>query len=172
MIPTNILSILKILCSVLISLIGILYAYRIIFSIVGLFCTKKFPRAEKLHRYAFVIAARNEEAVIGNLLDSIKRQNYPADKLTVFVVADNCTDRTAEIARLHGAVCYERSDRDHCTKGYAMQYLFRMIDKEYGIEAFDGYFVFDADNLLKNDFVSQYLSSCRHSSRAGRFHPT
>lgn len=139
----------------MISLIGFLYAYRVIFSIVGLFYTKKFPKAKKFHKYAFVIAARNEEAVIGNLLDSIKRQDYPAELLTVFVAADNCTDRTAEIARLHGAVCYERADKEHCTKGYAMQYLFRMIDREYGIESFDGYFVFDADNLLKNDFVSR-----------------
>jgi len=139
----------------LLSLIGALYAYRAFFSIVGFFSTKRFPKARKYHRYAVVIAARNEEAVIGNLLSSIKRQDYPAGKITVFVVADNCTDRTAEIARQHGAVCFERFDGEHCTKGYAMQFLFRKIEEEYGIEAFDGYFVFDADNLLKSDFVSR-----------------
>ncbi len=151
----NFLLILKVICSILISVIGILYAYRTIFFIVGIFFTKKFPEAKRFHRYAVVIAARNEEAVIGNLLDSIRKQDYPADQVTVFVVADNCTDRTAKIAREHGAVCYERFDKEHCTKGYAMQYLFQRIAEDYGIEAFEGYFVFDADNLLKSDFISR-----------------
>ena len=134
-------------------LIGVLFAYRTVFSVIGLFSTKKFPKAKKMHRFGVVIAARNEEAVIGNLIDSIVKQDYPSDKLTIFVVADNCTDRTAEIARAHGAVCYERFDEEHCTKGYAMNFLFRRIEEEYGITSFDGYFVFDADNLLKQDFV-------------------
>ena len=46
---------------------------------------------------AFVIAAHNEEAVIGNLVRSIKAQNYPAELIDCFVVADACTDRTAEV---------------------------------------------------------------------------
>lgn len=146
---------LKNICTVLMMLIGILFAYRTLFSIVGLFWTKKFPKAKKFHRYGVVIAARNEEAVIGKLIDSINKQDYPTDKLKVFVVADNCTDRTAEIARAHGAVCYERTDLEHCTKGFALNFLFRRIEKDYGITAFDGYFVFDADNLLKQDFVSR-----------------
>ena len=47
-----------------------------------------------MHKYAVVIAARNEEKVIGNLLDSIKQQDYPSELVTTFVVADNCTDKT------------------------------------------------------------------------------
>jgi len=134
-------------------LIGLLYAYRVIFSVIGFFYTKKFPEASEYHKYAVVIAARNEEAVIGNLLDSINRQDYPSDKIKVFVVADNCSDKTAEIAREHGALCYERFDSEHCTKGYALQFLFRNIENDFGIESFEGYFIFDADNLLKSDFI-------------------
>lgn len=136
-------------------LIGVLYAYRTVFCVLGLFSTKKFPKAKHFHRYAVVIAARNEEAVIGNLIDSINRQDYPADKITVFVVADNCTDKTADVAREYGAVCYERTDEEHRTKGYALQFLFQRIREDYGIQSFDGYFIFDADNLLKQDFVSR-----------------
>ena len=55
-----------------------------------------------------MVAARNEEKVIGNLLDSIAKQDYPKELITTFVVADNCTDKTAKIARKFGAVCYER----------------------------------------------------------------
>ncbi len=141
------------ICGLLISIVGILYASRTVYTVVGLFTTKKFPSAKTEHTYAVIIAARNEEAVIGNLIESIHKQDYPSDKIKIFVVADNCTDGTAEAARAHGAVCYERRDTKHATKGYALQYLFREIDRDYGIESVDGYFVFDADNLLKSDFI-------------------
>lgn len=130
-------------------------AYRVIYFFIGLFWTRKFKPAKKKHKYAIVIAARNEEAVIGNLLDSIKKQDYPKELLTVFVVADNCTDKTAEIARKNGAVCYERFDDEHKTKGFALQYLFERIEEDFGRMNFEGYFVFDADNLLKRDYISK-----------------
>lgn len=137
------------------SVIGAIYAYRTIFTVVGFFFTKKFRPAENLHKYAVVISARNESAVIGNLIESINLQDYPSELVTVFVVADNCDDNTAEIARAHGAVCYERHDKEHATKGFALQFLFENIERDYGIESFEGYFVFDADNLLKRDFISR-----------------
>lgn len=141
------------ICNILILILGLLYSYQTLYIILGLFFTKKFKKAEKFHNYAVVVCARNEEKVIGGLVDSIKKQDYPADKLTVFVVADNCTDNTAKVARQNGAVCYERWDSKNCTKGYALQYLFNMIEKDYGIQSFEAYIMFDADNLLKRDFV-------------------
>ena len=149
------MQILLILCDLLITLFGLLYAYRTLYIVVGLFRTKRFAPAKVHHRYAVLIAARNEEAVIGNLLESIARQDYPADCITVFVCADNCNDRTAAIAREKGAICYARTDRDHCTKGYALQYMLEQIRRDYGPDAFEGYFIFDADNLLRRDYVSR-----------------
>lgn len=99
------------------------------------------------------MAARNEETVIGQLIDSIKQQDYPEELIDIFVVADNCTDSTAKVARDLGAVCYERFDDEHRTKGFALQYLTRCIKRDYGIDAYEGYFIFDADNLLKQDYV-------------------
>lgn len=142
-------------CNVLGAILGGLYAYRIIFGIFGIFCTKRFAHARRFHRYAVVVAARNEERVIGNLLESIAAQDYPTGKITVFVVADNCTDQTAAIARKHGAICYERFDTEHVTKGYALQFLFDRIGEDYGRDTFEGYFVFDADNLLAHDYISR-----------------
>ena len=130
-------------------------AYRVIFTIIGFFWTRKFKPAKKKHRYAICIAARNEEMVIANLLDSIKKQDYPKKLLTVFVVADNCTDNTAKIARDKGAICYERFDDKNKTKGYALQYLFDRIEDDYGRNRYEGYFIFDADNLLKKDYISK-----------------
>lgn len=137
------------------AVLSALVVYKIAFKIIGLLFTRKFPKARKNHKYAVVIAARNEEKVIGNLLDSISKQDYPSGLVTVFVVADNCTDSTAEIARKHGAVCYERFDNEHKTKGFALQFLFEKIGEDYGRDSFEGYFVFDADNLLKTDYITR-----------------
>ena len=129
--------------------------YKTFYWLVGLFFTRKFKPAKNKHKYAILIAARNEKAVIGNLLDSIKKQDYPQELLTTFVVADNCTDNTAEIARNCGAICYERFDNEHKTKGFALQYLLEKIEEDYGRMSFEGYFIFDADNLLKKDYISR-----------------
>ena len=144
-----------VVCNILLFLIGFFYIYRSIYAVVGVFYTKKFSPAKRQHKYAVVIAARNEEAVIGNLLDSIAKQDYPKELVTVFVVADNCTDNTAEMAKEGGAVVYRRFDKEYCTKGYALQYLFEQIERDYGIARFEGFFVFDADNLLKRDYINR-----------------
>ena len=129
--------------------------YVTIYWLIGIFFTRKFKPAKKNHKYGIVIAARNEKLVIGNLLDSINQQDYPRDLLTVFVVADNCTDNTAEIARKKGAIVYERFDNERKTKGFALEFLFDNIEKDYGTQNFEGFFVFDADNLLKKNFISK-----------------
>lgn len=141
------------------SFIGNILNYRTIYIITGFFATRKFPKAKKLHKYAVLIAARNEQTVIGNLIESIRAQDYPAELVDIFVVADNCTDRTADVAREYGAICYERHDLDHRTKGFALQFLVERIREDYGIDAYEGYFIFDADNLLKEDFISRMNDS-------------
>ena len=136
-----------------------IYKYREVYKVTGIFATRKFKEAKNKHKYAILVAARNEETVIGNLIDSIEQQDYDQSLITVFVVADNCTDGTAKIARERGAICYERFDPDHRTKGYAVQYLVERIREDYGIESFDGYFLFDADNLLKQDYITRMNES-------------
>ncbi len=143
------------LLAVLSSIVAVFYWNRTVYSIVGFFATRKFAPAKNYHKYAVLVAARNEETVIGNLIDSIKKQDYPSDLIDIFVVADNCTDATAAAATRAGAVCYERQDPDHRTKGFALQYLVECIRRDYGIDSYEGYFIFDADNLLKVDFVSR-----------------
>lgn len=135
--------------------LGIFGIHSTLYWVIGFFFTRKFKPAKNQHKYAVCIAARNEEPVIGNLIDSIKRQDYPGELVTIFVVADNCTDNTAKIARENGAICYERFNDKDRTKGFALQFLFENIRKDYGIEAFEGYFIFDADNLLEKDYISR-----------------
>ena len=74
-------------------------------------------------------------------------------------MADNSDDRTYEIAKSLGAKCYERKDTKHRTKGFALQYLVECIRRDYGIDSYEGYFIFDADNLLKSDFISRMNDS-------------
>lgn len=144
---------------ILASIVSILYAPRAVYAVVGFFKTRKFPEAKKLHKYAVLIAARNEEKVIGNLIESIRQQDYPKELVDIFVVADNCTDSTAAICRAKGAVCYERQDPDRRTKGFALQFLVERIREDFGIESYEGYFIFDADNLLKRDYISRMNES-------------
>ena len=141
------------------SLISKMYVTRPYFSLLGCFAKRKFPEAKKQHKYAIMVAARNEAGVIGNLLESIHAQDYPQELVDVFVVADNCDDNTAEVARSHGAVCYERFDDQHRTKGFALQFLVEQIRRDYGIEHYEAYFVFDADNLLKKDYITRMNES-------------
>ncbi len=140
------------------TLFVLLYLYQFFYIFVSLFFRKKeevrrnIPE-EKKHRYAFMIAARNESSVIAPLIESIRKQNYPADLIQVFVVADNCTDDTAEVARGAGAVVYERFNQTAIGKGYALNYGFHQVFQDYGEKAFDGFFIFDADNLLSENYV-------------------
>ena len=140
-------------------ILAILTVYKTFYLIIGTFFTRIFPKAKKNHKYGIVIAARNEEKVIGNLLDSINKQDYPKNLITTFVVCDNCTDNTRKVAEKHGAICYERHDDIHKTKGYALKYLFECIEKDYKRRSFEGFFVFDADNLLETDYITRMNES-------------
>lgn len=149
----------KVINSLIVGAISTMIGFRAYYKIIGFFFTRKFKPAKNNHKYAILIPARNESKVIGHLLDSIAEQDYPQDLITVFVIADNCSDNTAEIARNKGAICYERFDNERRTKGFALQYLFERIEEDYGRTSFEGYFIFDADNLLKPDYISRMNDS-------------
>ena len=128
------------------------YAYQLFFLVVP-FTRKQEPhKPEVLHRFAILICARNESAVIADLIQSNRNQTYDQSLITVFVMADNCTDNTAEIARREGAVVYTRFNKEKVGKGYALEQLLINIEEDYP-QTFDGFFVFDADNVLDRRFV-------------------
>ena len=102
-------------------------------------------------KFALIVAAHNEETVIAHIVDSLNRQNYPKSLFDVFVIADNCTDKTAKIAREHGARVYERRNSSARGKGHALEWMFQQIfDME---ESYDAISVFDADNLVAANYL-------------------
>lgn len=133
----------------------LLVAHFSIFGVVGLFKRKLFPSADKKLRYGIIIGARDEQAVIGNLIESIKASDYPQDKIQIFVVAHNCTDDTAKVAREAGATVYEYNNPDECTKGYAARYLFKQIERDFGTQNYAGFITLDADNVLDTKFIEK-----------------
>ena len=107
------------------------------------------------HRFAILIPARNESAVIKQLLDSLHSQEYPQKDIDIFVIADNCTDDTAKIAEQNGAIVYLRKNNKQIGKGYALDYLLNKIWKNYPNRRYDAYIIFDADNLVDKNFITK-----------------
>lgn len=131
------------------------YAFQFAYLLIPFL--KKLPQHKeaKENRIAILIAARNEENVLGNLIDSLVAQDYPKELLSIFLVADNCTDKTASVGREHGAVVYERFNTEERGKGYAINYLLEKLDEDYGRGAFDAFVVFDADNIVTKSFITE-----------------
>ena len=143
---------LKILQHAALWIITIFWLYNIGISVFSLIKFKEKPLIiNKQHKFMAIIPAHNEAKVIRNLIDSLQNQNYPKELIDIYVIADNCTDNTAEIARDAGAIVYERNDPKKKTKGYAMQWF---LNKKIEENAdYDAFFVFDADNIVMPDFT-------------------
>ncbi len=130
------------------------YLYQAIYMLRALIKgTVRLPEAKRQHSYAFVIAAHNEEAVIGNLVESIYAQDYPRELMNVFVVCDACTDDTHAAAEAAGATVWDRNDLARRGKSWALDYAFDRILNDYG-DAYEAFVVFDADNLVAPDYLS------------------
>ncbi|GAB6440412.1 MULTISPECIES: glycosyltransferase family 2 protein [Bacillus cereus group] len=130
--------------------------YWLFISVFGFGKPKKQKEHEPQKRFLLMVAAHNEEAVIGQLVDNLNNLDYPKDLYEVCVIADNCDDKTAEIARNLGATVIEHTYAPGEPKGkpYAIKYA---VD-DYGVKLqtnFDGISFFDADNLVSLNFLKE-----------------
>jgi len=126
-------------------------AYHVVVGLMGFKKPKEFKKSTPKTKFAILIAARNEEKVIGDLIDSLKAQDYPADFYKIFVIPNNCTDATKVKALEHGAEVID------CTvpvrkKGDVLRFALCEIERDYD---FDAYCVFDADNLADGKFLAE-----------------
>ena len=143
---------LYILREALVWTVTIFWLYQVVVSLCSLVKLKDKPlKVKKDHRFMAIIPAHNEEAVVGNLIESLKNQTYNKDLYDIYVIADNCTDNTAKVAKQAGAIVYERFDETKKTKGYALNWFLQQKIKENA--PYDAFFVFDADNIVDKDFI-------------------
>lgn len=142
-----------ILQQALIWILLIYWIYQLIISFCALIKIREKPLlTNKKHKFMAIIPAHNEENVVGNLVKSLNELDYPKELYDVYVIADNCTDKTAEIAKKEGAIVYERFDEKRKTKGYALNWF---LDKKIKENAdYDAFCVFDADNLVDKNFLN------------------
>ena len=143
---------LYILREALVWTVTIFWLYQVVISLCSLVKLKDKPlKVNKEHRFMAIIPAHNEEAVVGNLIESLKNQTYNKDLYDIYVIADNCTDNTAKIAKEAGAIVYERFDATKKTKGYALNWFLQQKIAENA--PYDAFFVFDADNIVDKNFI-------------------
>ncbi|HDK7136914.1 TPA: glycosyltransferase family 2 protein [Clostridium botulinum] len=130
--------------------------YYLILSLFGIY-KKRDNGAENCtpkKKFALVVAAHNEEMVIGKIIESLEALDYPKNLYDIFIIADNCTDNTAKIAKTYdGVYVCERNVPDKRGKGYALEWMFSKLfnmDKDY-----DAIAIFDADNLVSKNFLKE-----------------
>ncbi|MCM1534096.1 MAG: glycosyltransferase [Corallococcus sp.] len=160
----------------------VMYFHQMFFIILGsVHHCKPSTKCEIIqHKIGIVISARDESKVIGKLIDSIRLNDYPQSLITIFVIADNCADDTAQIARDKGCVVFERHNTELIGKGYALNTLFTALhtDPQYADLVPDAYIVLDADNIIRSDYITEMnkvycsgyniVTSYRNSKNFGR----
>lgn len=110
------------------------------------------PKSRPKTKIAVLIAARNEEKVIGKLIDSLNNQKYPNSLYDIYVLPNNCTDNTACESLKHGAQVIS-VDIPVKSKGEALHYAFSYFNENHIVP--DVYVVFDADNVVHKDFLKR-----------------
>lgn len=136
----------------LLSVAGFFILYLTALSVLALFARRtRAMNASGNRRFAVVVPAHNEELSIGRTLGSLLSIDYPKELFDVIVIADNCTDATASLARTAGATVYERIDLTLRGKGYALRWCFDKILRK--APAYDGIVVIDADSVASSNFL-------------------
>ena len=143
---------LEIIQQALIWIVTIYWLYQFFVSVCSFLKVKDKPlKVDKQHKFMAIIPAHNEETVVGNLVESLEKLDYPRALYDIYVIADNCTDKTAEVAKKAGAIVYERFDEAHKTKGYALNWFLQQKIEEDA--DYDAFCIFDADNIVDKNFL-------------------
>ncbi len=127
--------------------------YFLLFVFLGLFTRKNRDFNAPKTSFAIIIPAHNEAKVISKLLVNLQELDYPKNLFDTFVIADNCKDNTARIARSHNVHVLERVNRSQKGKGYALKFALQKLGFITGKANYDAVIVFDADNLVQENFL-------------------
>lgn len=130
----------------------LIFGYIFYYALTGIFAffnKKRIFKYRPKNKFAVIIPARNEEKVIGTLIESLNNQNYPSKLYDIFVVPNNCNDNTEKIA-IENKVKIINVNIDTKTKGDVLKYSFEYLNNNYN---YDAYCIFDADNIVHPDFL-------------------
>ncbi|MGF7046718.1 cellulose synthase/poly-beta-1,6-N-acetylglucosamine synthase-like glycosyltransferase [Paenibacillus sp. DS2015] len=133
--------------------LAVVGVYQFVFSLFGMYRKKKKDHFPATKSFAVLVAAHNEEQVVGALIENLKNLDYPKELYDVFVICDNCTDTTADIVRQHGVQACVRTNTNLRGKGYAIEWMLKELwnmPRQY-----DAVVMFDADNLAAPNFLSE-----------------
>lgn len=134
-------------------LIALYYLYHLLFFLTSLALTRPrtgTPAGTGQNRLAVLVPAHNEQNVIASSVRSILSSDYPRDKFDVYVIADNCTDETASLARAAGALVLERKNKTLRGKQHALKWAFDQIN----LDSYDAVVILDADNHIDPGFLA------------------
>lgn len=132
---------------------------------------KPFPKAKPETRFAVIIPARNEAHVVANLIAALKKQNYPADKIDIYVAVNNTTDDTEAVSLAAGAQVILCEGKITCKGQVLHQAVEKLLPMHY-----DAFAVFDADNIPDPDFMQRMNDAllsgervCKGRLKAGNY---
>jgi cellulose synthase/poly-beta-1,6-N-acetylglucosamine synthase-like glycosyltransferase len=145
---------------VILALVGL---YQFVFSLFGLRRKDKKESFQATKSFAVLVAAHNEEQVVGALMENLKQLDYPKELYDVFVICDNCTDGTAAIVREHGMHACVRTNKNLRGKGYAIEWMLKELWKLP--RQYDAIVMFDADNLAAPNFLSEMNDDLNSGAR-------
>lgn len=137
------------------AILGIIMTlYGLYYIFIALYYFKErieYPETDHFNKFAILVPARNEGQVIGQLIGTLKAQNYPKDMYDIVVMPNNCTDDTEEISRQHGAIIFKPQGKI-TNKGQVLNQCFDYLLNNFD---HDGFLVFDADNLVDANYLKE-----------------
>jgi 1,2-diacylglycerol 3-beta-glucosyltransferase len=140
--------------------------YLLILTLLSQRAKPPIPRSRTL-KFDVIVPAHNEASVIERTVCSLRKIDWPPDRFRVLVIADNCTDSTALLARQAGAEALERNDANLRGKGYALAFAFRSSRAH---DWADAVVVIDADAEVSSNLLSAFAARIELGAHAIQAH--
>jgi len=145
--------------------------YLGILTIVAIAAQSRQPRPQRSsigrHRFAIFVPAHDEQSVIRDTVAALVAQHYPKDRRAVHVVADNCSDRTAEYAEAAGATVHVRAFPEPPGKGPSLNWLHERLGDQFDVIA-----IVDADTVAESGFLAAMDRAFADGAQAAQGHYT
>ena len=154
---SGLITVLQVIVLVFEILLAVLVSYLLVLTLAALIGASRSRAAQSgaphvpSARFLILVPAHNEEKLLPDTLDHLRRLDYPPELFAIHVVADNCSDRTAELGRAGGAIVHERTNLELRGKGYALQWLLAEIWSAG--EPHDAALILDADSVVSPNFL-------------------